>query len=161
MGSLKMIAHYLKAFLVNPGYLNASLLDTFTAYLIYYLLPIHKDYVIFEDYIQWDEDTIITTLRGEYDWELSPDTASTWRIGDGTVPFYNYIYYTVAGFTENDTFRSNQIRTGMITRDEALKFLEMENLPRYESFFWYCDTIGVDSDKSLRVINSIPKLYQR
>ena len=27
--------------------------------------------------------------------ELAPDTRTTWRIGDGTAAFYNYIYYTV------------------------------------------------------------------
>lgn len=160
MGSLRMIAYYLKAFMLNPGYLNSSLLDTFTAYLIYYLMPIHKDYVIFEDYIQWNEAAVVNTLLEEYDWELAPDTNSTWRIGDGTVPLYNYAYYTVAGFTENDTFRSNQIRAGMISREAALKFLEEENLPRYESIFWYCDTIGIDIDRCMRVINSIPKLYK-
>ena len=159
-GSLKMILYYLKSFLKNPGYLNSSLFDTFTAYLIYYLMPIHNDYVLFEDYIKWDEETLVSTLLKEYDWELSPDTKTTWRIGDGTVPFYNYIYYTVAGFTENETFRSNQIREGMITREEALKFLEEENLPRFESFYWYCNTIGVDPEKCIRVIHSIPKLYK-
>ena len=160
MGSFRMLAYYLKAFLTNPGYLNSSLLDTFAAYLIYYLLPIHKDYIMFDDYIRWNEETIIGTLLREYDWETSPDTPSTWRIGDGTVPFYNYIYHTVAGFTENDTFRSNQIRAGMITREEALRLLEVENYPRFESIFWYCDTIGVDPDRAFRVINAIPKLYR-
>lgn len=160
MGSFTMIAYYLKAFLTNPGYLNSSLLDTFTAYVIYYLMPIHKNYLIFEDYIKWDEKTMITTLLKEYDWEVSPDTVSTWRIGDGTVPLYNYIYYTVAGFTENDTFRSNQIRAGMISRQEAMKFLEDENYPRFESIYWYCDTIGIDGDRCMRVVNAIPKLYK-
>jgi hypothetical protein len=115
---------------------------------------------MFDDYIRWNEETIIGTLLREYDWETSPDTPSTWRIGDGTVPFYNYIYHTVAGFTENDTFRSNQIRAGMITREEALRLLEVENYPRFESIFWYCDTIGVDPDRAFRVINAIPKLYR-
>jgi hypothetical protein len=159
-GSAQMIAYYLKNFLMNPGYLNSSLLDTFTAYMIYYLMPIHNDYMLFEDYIKWNEETIVQTLLGEYDWELSPDTTTTWRIGDGTVPFYNYIYYTVAGFTENETFRSNQIREGMITRDQAMKFLEEENTPRLDSFFWYCQTIGVDPEKCMRIIHSIPKLYE-
>lgn len=159
-GSSQLIAYYLKSFLKNPGYLNASLLDTFTAYLIYYLMPIHKDYMLFEDYIKWNEETIVQTLLGEYDWELSPDTTTTWRIGDGTVPFYNYIYYTVAGFTENETFRSNQIREGMITREEAMNYLEEENIPRLESLFWYLNTIGVDPERCIRLIHSIPKLYK-
>ncbi len=85
---------------------------------------------------------------------------STWRIGDGTAAFYNYIYLTVAGFTENDTFRSNQIREGMITREEGLRLALRDNSPRYDSIKWYFDTIGIDMESAIKTINNIPKLYQ-
>ncbi len=62
------------------------------------------------DYWRWDEKVIESTLLNDYDWERATDTNTTWRIGDGTAAIYNYIYYTMAGFTEQDTFRSNQIR---------------------------------------------------
>ncbi len=56
-------------------------------------------------------------------------------IGDGTAPFYNYIYLTVGGFSEHDTFRSNQIREGLITRDQAMAAIETENQwPRVSVF---------------------------
>ena len=99
------------------------------------------------------------TLIGTYGWELAPDCATTWRIGDGTAAFYNYIYYTGAGFTENDTFRSNQIRQGAMTREEAMSRLEAENAPRFASMAWYCETIGVDMEGALRAIHAMPKLY--
>ena len=47
-------------------------------------------------------------------------------IGDGTAAFYNYVYQTIAGFTEHDTFRSNQIREGMITREQAMQLVSMK-----------------------------------
>ncbi|MBP9095370.1 MAG: glucosamine 6-phosphate synthetase, partial [Ignavibacteria bacterium] len=72
---------------------------------------------------------------------------------------YNYIYYSVAGFSEIDTFRSNQIREGMITREEGMKFILEENAPRYESLKFYFDTINVDFEKAIKIINNIPKLY--
>lgn len=90
---------------------------------------------------------------------MAPDTPSSWRIGDGTAPFYNYIYYTVAGFTENDTFRSNQIREGVLTREQALELVRRENQPRWEALQWYAQTIGFDLDEALNVIHSMPKLY--
>jgi hypothetical protein len=65
----------------------------------------------------------------------------------------------MAGFTENDTFRSNQIREGIITREEALMHVEKENQPRWDSIKWYCDTIGVDFEETIKIINSAPKLY--
>ena len=92
------------------------------------------------------------TLINNYDWEVAPDTNTTWRIGDGTAAFYNYIYYTVAGFTEHDTFRSNQIREGDLSREEALYLVEDENRPRYPNIKWYLDAIGMDFEDVIPVI---------
>jgi hypothetical protein len=111
------------------------------------------------DYYRWDENEINSLLQYEYQWEKAIDTKSTWRIGDGTASFYNYIYYTVAGFSENDTFRSNQIREGMLTRDEGMALIEEDNLPRYETLRWYLKIIGLDFEEVIKVVNKIPKLY--
>ncbi|NVO02093.1 MAG: glucosamine 6-phosphate synthetase, partial [Bacteroidetes bacterium] len=102
----------LKAMLHSPGYFNSSLWDTVSGE--YYRSIVKKnDYYHIFDYWRWDEK-IIDTILDQYEWEKAPDTNTTWRIGDGTAAFYNYLYYTVAGFTEHDTFRSNQIREGQI-----------------------------------------------
>jgi hypothetical protein len=99
-----------------------------------------------------------STLLNVYGFELAPDTRSTWRIGDGTAAFYNYIYYNVAGFTENETFRSNQIREGVLTRERALELVRTENQPRFQSIKWYCDTIGIPFEETIQRIRSIPRL---
>ncbi|MFN4854515.1 MAG: hypothetical protein ACK5JC_08875 [Bacteroidota bacterium] len=150
--------YYGKNFITNPAYINSSLTDTIASFYSYYAEPRTHFYQLF-DWIKWDENKIEQTLFNEYNWELSPDTTTSWRIGDGTAAFYNYIYYTVAGFSEFDTFRSNQIREGLITREQGLAFLEKENRPRFESLMWYFDTIGVDFEKAIKTVNSIPKLY--
>jgi glucosamine--fructose-6-phosphate aminotransferase (isomerizing) len=156
---LRLGRYYMKNFLKNPRYLNRSLLDTGFAFLSYYL--INHDYCWFYDYLPWDEAEINRTLREEYDWETSPDSSTTWRVGDETAAFYNYIYYTVAGFTENDTFRSNQIREGLIGREQAIADISLENKPRYDSIREYLRLINVDFDDAVSVIDSIPKLYAR
>lgn len=117
------------------------------------------DYYHIFDYWRWDEKTIDDTLLNEYDWERAPDTSTTWRIGDGTAAFYNYLYYTVAGFSEHDTFRSNQIREGDLTREEALVLLRDENQPRYPNIKWYLDALGMDFKEVISVVNAIPRLY--
>jgi glutamine---fructose-6-phosphate transaminase (isomerizing) len=157
-GQMTMIMHYLKNFTFNPSYINSSLWDTVKSYFAYYREERSDFYQIF-DYVTWNERHLEQVLFDKYDWELAPDTQTSWRIGDGTAPFYNYIYYTVAGFTETDTFRSNQIREGMLTRDEALALTNEENKPRYESLKWYLDTINIDFEHAIKVINNIPKLY--
>jgi asparagine synthetase B (glutamine-hydrolysing) len=153
----KMAFFYGKEYLLNQAYLNAAIFDTVFAFFSYYL--IRHQYLNIYSYIPWAEEEISRTLIDEYDWEAASDTSTTWRIGDGTAGFYNYIYYVIAGFTENDTFRSNQIRGGMISREDALRRVEEENLPRYKSIQWYCDTIGIDFENTIRKINNIPKLY--
>lgn len=154
--SLKLAAYYARQFLSNPAYLNSSILDTVFAYFAYYQMQ--HDYLSLYQYIKWDEQEVMQTLRREYDWELATDTTSSWRIGDGTAAFYNFIYYTVAGFTEHDTFRSNQIREGMITRAEALELAREGNLPRVESMDWYCQTIGLDLAEVIATVQKIPRL---
>lgn len=110
------------------------------------------------DYWRWDE-VVIDEVLGTYDWERAPDTSTTWRIGDGTAAFYNYIYYTVAGFTEHDTFRSNQIREGDLCREDALKLVADENQPRCPNIKWYLDAVGLDFAEVISAVNSIPRLY--
>lgn len=153
----KLATYYGMRYLENPSYINASIWDTLGAYASYYMIP-HNHLNIFE-YIKWDEKEISKTLINEYDWEVAKDTKTTWRIGDGTASFYNFIYYTMAGLTENDTFRSNQIREGMLTREDALRYIERDNQPRYESIQWYCDIVGIDFEQAVRIINDAPKLY--
>jgi glutamine---fructose-6-phosphate transaminase (isomerizing) len=153
----QLVRYYGQQFLRNPAYINSSMLDTLGGFVSYYFIP--REFTLLYHYIDWDEALFNATLQSVYDWETATDTNTTWRIGDGTAPFYNYIYYTLAGFSENDTFRSNQIREGIITREEGLVRIESENQPRYESMQWYCDRIGIDLHEALKVINAAPKLY--
>ncbi|CAM6733366.1 MULTISPECIES: glucosamine 6-phosphate synthetase [Escherichia] len=148
-----------KAMLQSLGYFNRSLWDTLSGEY-YRSFTEKKDYYHIFDYWRWDEKLIDDTLINEYKWETAVDTNTTWRIGDGTAAFYNYIYYVVAGFTEHDTFRSNQIREGQITRELALKLVKDENQPRYENIRWYLDALGMDFSEVIKVINNIPRLYE-
>lgn len=161
-GAMKQLRYQslrFRAMLQSPGYFNRSLWDTLSGE--YYRSFTNKsDYFHIFDYWRWDEKLIEETLDREYDWEHAPDTQTTWRIGDGTAAFYNYAYYTIAGFTEHDTFRSNQVREGDLTRDEALRLVEEENTPRYPNLKWYLDVVGVDFTKAIQAINNAPRLYE-
>jgi hypothetical protein len=158
MKQLRYHALRVGAMLQSPGYFNSSLWDTLSGE--YYRSGTDKsDYYHIFDYWRWDEKQIDETLAKEYDWERAVDTNTTWRIGDGTAAFYNYIYQQVAGFTEHDTFRSNQIREGDVTREEALELVLDENRPRYPNVKWYLDAVGMDFSETISVINRIPRLY--
>jgi hypothetical protein len=154
MQQIKMISHYLGQFAKNPSYVNTSMFDTIKAYYAYYISD--HNYLLPYKYFPWHEKTIEETIIKNYNFELSPDTDSSWRIGDGTASFYNYIYYSLAGFSESEPMRSNQIREGQISREEGLVLAERDNKPRYESFSWYCEAIGLDPVNVMRRIDELP-----
>jgi hypothetical protein len=158
MKQLRYQALRLKAMFASPGYFNRSLWDSLSGEY-YRSFAKRSDYFHIFDYRRWDEREIEDALF-EYDWEWAPDTKTTWRIGDGTAAFYNYVYYTVAGFTEHDTFRSNQIREGDLTREAALELVLEENTPRYQNIKWYLDVLGFDFANVIATVNRIPRLYQ-
>jgi glutamine---fructose-6-phosphate transaminase (isomerizing) len=156
---LGLVRFYGREFARNPRYINRSLCDTAGAFAYYYLIK--RAYHNLYGYVPWDEAKIGETLVSLYDFERAEDTESLWRIGDGTAAFYNYIYHSIAGMTENDTFRSNQIRNGAMTRPLALDLIERDNRPRFPSIQWYLATIGIERDVAdvLERIERTPKLY--
>jgi len=160
MKQLKYHSKRFKAMLESPRYFNSSLWDTLLGEY-YRSFMQKKDYYHIFDYWTWEENIVNDTLINQYNWETAIDTNTTWRIGDGTAGFYNYVYYTVAGFTEHDTFRSNQIREGQLTRKKALELIQSENKPRYQNIRWYLDTLGMNFEEVVKIVNSIPKLYNK
>jgi hypothetical protein len=156
---LDLARFYAKEFASNPRYLNRSLFDTAKAFAYYYLIK--RNFHNLYGYIEWNESRVAETLLGECDFERADDTESLWRIGDGTAGFYNYIYHAIAGMTENDTFRSNQIRNGALARSDALALVERDNRPRFPSIQWYLQTIGLDRsvEEVLGLIERAPKRY--
>ena len=156
-GVLKQMKYHHKRFLAmleSFGYFNSSLWDTLSGEY-HRSFTEKKDYFHLFDYWRWDENEVNNTLLDVYNWEMAIDTKSTWRIGDGTAAFYNYVYYTAVGFTEHDTFRSNQIRESQLTREEALRLVEIDNIPRYENIRWYLDTLGLEFEYVIKIVNSL------
>lgn len=148
-----------KSMLKSPDYFNRTIWDTLQGEYYRSFLQ-KKDYYHLFDYYTWEENEINDVIINKYGFEMAPDTSTTWRIGDGTAAFYNYIYYTLAGMSEHDTFRSNQIREGQITREQALDFIKEENKPRYQNLVWYLEACGLDYETVVKKINSTKKIYE-
>jgi hypothetical protein len=152
-----MLWYFAKNYLKNPAYFNESLLDTANAF--WQTFVVKDDFLYLYQYLPWHEDTIVGTIRREYDWEIATDTQTTWRIGDGTAAFYNYIYATIAGFTEDEAMLSNMVREGYIDRDEALRRGREYGKPRWPSIREYAQLVGFSAEEALQIINAAPKLY--
>ncbi len=83
------------------------------------------------------------------------DTKATWRIGDGTA--FIIIFITQSQDLQNtSTFRSSKIREGQLTLwEEALKLVEEENRPRYRNIRWYLDTLNLDFERVIKIVNIV------
>ncbi|HEX4419338.1 MAG TPA: hypothetical protein VH165_15610 [Kofleriaceae bacterium] len=152
-----MLWYFAKNYLKNPAYINESLLDTANAF--WQTFVVKDDFLYLYHYLPWHEDTIVGTIRREYDWEIATDTQTTWRIGDGTAAFYNYIYGTMAGFTEDEAMLSNMVREGYIDRAEAMRRGLEYAKPRWPSIREYAQLVGFSAEEALQIINAAPKLY--
>ncbi|HEY4181716.1 MAG TPA: hypothetical protein VGM90_32955 [Kofleriaceae bacterium] len=152
-----MLWYHAKQYALNPRYINESLFDTWNAF--WQTFVVKDDFLYLFQYIDWHEDTIVNTIRHEYDWEIAEDTTTTWRIGDGTAAFYNYIYQTIAGFTEDEVMLANMVREGHLTRDVALARAIEYSKPRWPSIREYAQLIGFSAEEALQIINAAPKLY--
>lgn len=153
----RLALFYVFQYLKNPYYINESFLESLLSFNSTFLSK--DDFLYLYHYLKWDEDLINKTLVKEYNWEEAENSSNTWRIGDGHTSFINYIYFSVAGFSEYDTFRSQQIRKGLINRKDALELSSQDNQPDISILKEFTEIIGINFEETIDRINSIPKLY--
>jgi len=154
---MALLWYYARNYLANPGYLNESIWDTLYAYWCTFVVK--DDFLYLFHYLPWREEEIVGTIRREYDWEVATDTTSTWRIGDGTAAFYNYVYQTVLGWSEDEVMLSNMIREEHLTREQALAKSIEYGKPRFPSIREYAQLVGFNCEEALTIINGLPKAY--
>ena len=158
LNKFKMLYWYSLQFILNPYYFNSALLDNFDGFLASFIRK--DDFLHLYNYETWNEDLMIKTLNEEYNWTNDISYGKNqWRMGDGQTAFNNFVYYTLAGFSEYDNFRSNQIREGLISRSEAIKLCEEDNRIKYDTLKNFSEIIGFNLDNVLSKISSLEKLY--
>ena len=64
-----------------------------------------------------------------------------------------------AELTKNSDHSSNQVREGLLARDEALELAKENNQPKIESLEYFAYLIGFNLDDVLVQVNTIPKMY--
>lgn len=157
MNKLQIAAFYASQYLLNPAYINESLFDSVASFRSSFLG--RDDFLYLFHHLPWEEDEINRVLQGEYNWETAPHTDNTWRIGDGYTTFINHIYFTVAGFSEFDTYRSQQIRKGLVDRETALELTARDNVPDMAVLKEFAEQVGLNLEEVMSGIDMIPKLY--
>jgi len=80
------------------------------------------------DYILWNEKEVLHTIEKNLDWKKAPEVESSWRF-DCELDYGRRIMYgATIGVTELVDLFSKMIREKILTRDEALRRLEKENV---------------------------------
>ena len=158
INKLKMLYWYSLQFLLNPAYINSALIDNFDGFLASFVRK--DDFLHLYNYEPWNENEIKKVLNEKYSWQDDVSYGKNqWRMGDGQTAFNNFVYYTIAGFSEYDNFRSNQIREGTLTREEALELCQQDNKTKYDTLKNFSDVIGFNLDNVLSKINCLDRLY--
>ena len=79
----------------------------------------------------WDETECNQALK-EQGWELPPHAHSYWRADCTFAEIKNLMFRKMTGMTYMDAFLSNMVRAGVLSREEALKRVEIEGKPSPE-----------------------------
>ena len=158
LNKLRMLYWYSLQFILNPAYINSALIDNFDGFLASFVRK--DDFLHLYNYENWDEGEIKKILNEKYNWQDDVSYGKNqWRMGDGQTAFNNFVYYTIAGFSEFDNFRSNQIREGILNREEALELCRQDNKIKYDTLKNFSDVIGFNLDNVLSKISCLEKLY--
>ncbi|MEN6554387.1 MAG: hypothetical protein ABFC34_16060 [Methanobacterium sp.] len=106
-------------------------------------------------YIPWNEDEILSRIKSELNWDYPHHLESTWRFDCQIGHLKDLLYIKTIGLTEKDEFYSRMIRENMITRDEALERLKIENKLHFDEVELLLKKAGFEDDS---MINSVKGL---
>ncbi|MFX0070647.1 MAG: hypothetical protein ACFFAO_06110, partial [Candidatus Hermodarchaeota archaeon] len=86
-------------------------------------------------YIEWNENLIMSTIKEELNWKKSNFSSSPWRFDCLISILKNYLLKKSIGFNEKDEILSNMIREKMISKEEALRRMNSENITPWNVIF--------------------------
>jgi hypothetical protein len=81
-------------------------------------------------------------------WELPPGCNSTWKSDCSFAELKNYMFQRMTGVSYMDAFLSNMVRTGIISRDEAVRRIEVEGRVSVERLSDACETMELPDELS-------------
>lgn len=128
--------------------------------------PRDVDALGFYDYVYWNENEVVSTVRSKLGWEGASDTTATWRVDDSAYPLIDYIYLRLVGFNEFDEYYSKLIREGQVSRSEALKRCLSDNAPRMPSLLRLFKELDVTKEQVDVVLDKyraklLPKILKK
>lgn len=109
--------HYPPFFIISPS-------PSKTRKIIYPNLKV----IFLFDYIEWNEEKILSTINDKLKWRKYIHSESSWRSDCKVSLLKDYLFLETIGFTKKDDQLSEMIREHVITREKALERLTKENV---------------------------------
>lgn len=94
---------------------------------------------------EWKESECEENLR-KIGWRMPPGYKSSWRADCSFAKLRDYMLYKTKGLTYSDAFFSNMVRAGVMTRDEALRRIEIEGVISWEKIEEVCRLLELPVD---------------
>jgi len=153
----------LRKILQNPAYLKPSIVLTLMkSYLfgnphsigIRLFWPTITWIELF-NYVEWNEQEIISRIKSELDWESPPQLKSTWRFDCRVKHLVDFMYMETLGMTDKDEFYAKMVREGLLTREEALHRLQDESRLYFDEIQLLLDQAGFQNTSFLNEPGSV------
>ncbi|MGD2164526.1 MAG: ATPase [Anaerolineae bacterium] len=95
------------------------------------------------NYVEWNEQEIMSRIRAELDWESPPSLKSTWRFDCRVKHLVDYMYTQTLSMTDKDDFYAKMVRQGLIGREDALRRLQDENRLYFDEIRQLMEQAGI------------------
>lgn len=96
-------------------------------------------------YLEWEEDTVLSRIKNELDWDYPKEYQTTWRFDCQISHLKDYMYLKTIFLTEKNDFYSKLIREEKISRDDALKRIELENMVQFSTIEQLLNKLNITS----------------
>jgi hypothetical protein len=95
-------------------------------------------------YIPWKEDEVLTRIKNELNWESPSKLSSSWRFDCKIGHLKDLLYTRTLNMTEKDDFYSKMVRENLMTREEALARISVENELHFDEIQELLESSNVD-----------------
>jgi hypothetical protein len=104
------------------------------------------------DYIEWDENEILSVIQGKLGWRNSAAGKMTWRMDCCITYLMKYLLQHLAGFTMVEDYLSVMIREGRESKEKALEKLKTCNDIDVKSLEYVCSLLEIEYSDLSRAV---------
>lgn len=150
----------LREFIKNPAYLHPNILRTgLKSYLFGSPYSIGLKlygrgirWLQLYEYIEWNEEKILSRIKEELGWNHPLNLKSTWRFDCRVKHIVDFLYSKTLNMTDKDEFVSKMVREGQITREKGIEKLEIENEIHMDEIKLVLERAGIENISLLNAL---------